>query len=142
MDCEAHVRSIAHELDNIAKGITWFCPQCGEEHLIYSEGEDAPECPDCHEPMEQMTMSDWFNDRWYNCEVMIDPTDPSQVKWGRVMVACGGPNIWVNTGDEKIQLFWWGNNAETDIEHDTAMEVNDLIQDYWQMQVRDRMEDF
>ena len=31
----------------------------------------------------------------------------------RILVAFGGPNIWVNTQSEQVEGYWWGDNAFT-----------------------------
>lgn len=33
-----------------------------------------------------------------------------QVVGAKVMVACGGPNVWVDT-DGLVEGYWWGNHA-------------------------------
>ena len=31
----------------------------------------------------------------------------------RILVAFGGPNIWVNTQSGQVEGYWWGDNAFT-----------------------------
>ena len=27
------------------------------------------------------------------------------------MITCGGPNIYINTNNKRVELYWWGDTA-------------------------------
>lgn len=134
MDCEIRVKSIAEQLDNIFAGIAYYCPACGETHTQqpYEYEQDTQTCPSCGEDMEQMTFRDYFEDN-LGVDVTVDMYDPTQVKYGRIMVAWGGPNIYVDTGDEEVQLFWWMDTAKAPIRHEVAQAIDEYLQDEWEL---------
>ena len=35
-------------------------------------------------------------------------------KSARILVAFGGPNIWIDTGKKKVEGYWWGKYAEAE----------------------------
>tara|TARA_R110002049_G_C8922835_1_gene543418 strand:- start:37 stop:381 length:345 start_codon:yes stop_codon:yes gene_type:complete len=46
------------------------------------------------------------------------------LKGARILVAFGGPNIWINTVTEQVEGYWWGdkvildyNRDELDLDH-------------------------
>lgn len=40
----------------------------------------------------------------------------------RVLVAFGGPNIWVNTRTETVEGYWWGSNAFASFEDNLGLD--------------------
>ena len=36
------------------------------------------------------------------------------------MVACGGPNIYVDTGSKAVELYWWTDRASYSLLSETA----------------------
>lgn len=46
---------------------------------------------------------------------------------GRVMVAFGGPTIWVNTRSKQVELYWWNEYADYPISEEAAAMVDDLL---------------
>ena len=45
----------------------------------------------------------------------------------RLMVACGGPNIYIDTMAREVQLYWWSTSAKAWI----PSEVCDAIDEVW-----------
>ena len=39
-----------------------------------------------------------------------------------VLVAFGGPNIWIHTRSNTIKGYWWGDNAETSYEDNIGLD--------------------
>ncbi len=139
MDCENRVKYIAEQLDDIFAGIAYYCPACGETHTLQPNeyDEDSHACPACGEVMEPMTFYDYFEDN-LGMEVTADVYDPTQVKYGRILVAFGGPNIYVDTGDEEVQLYWCPTVAKADIRHEVAQAIDEYIQEVWESRLGER----
>lgn len=130
MSADSVAKSVANRFNNVVRGIIWYCPQCGEEHLDAS-GCETVECPDCDVEMEQMTINDELQDGWFNDEIILSTDDPAIVKDGSIMVGCGGPNVWVNSRSKKVEVYWWADYAEAPIDTDTADAVREVLQDVW-----------
>lgn len=47
----------------------------------------------------------------------------------RVLVACGGPNIWVNTRTRTVEGVWWSDSATASF--DDNLGLNDALSDLW-----------
>ena len=47
------------------------------------------------------------------------------------MVACGGPNIYIDTADQKVKLYWRGDYADYMIDQDAANAVDQWAEEYW-----------
>jgi hypothetical protein len=48
----------------------------------------------------------------------------------RVLVAFGGPNIWIDTTTQKVEGYWWGDYAEASY-HKDPMGLNDAVEDLY-----------
>lgn len=89
-----HVNSIAADL---VDGMTY--EECGMNH----EECDA-------QPDDMISSFDWLQDALdINYIVNSDKT----FKSAKVLVAFGGPNIWVCFDDMKVKGYWWGDYAES-----------------------------
>lgn len=47
----------------------------------------------------------------------------------RVLVAFGGPNIWVDTRRGMVDGAWWGNSASASF--DDAIGLDDALSEFW-----------
>lgn len=110
-DNTAHCIDIAHELDAIANGGIIRCPICGE--LVskpYIEGESIELDCGCHididdlDDLDEVTMCDYFDNRSLDVKFTID-SDFDYVS-ARIMIAFGGPNIYIDTNNSKVELYW------------------------------------
>jgi len=48
----------------------------------------------------------------------------------RVLVAFGGPNIWINTQKREVEGYWWSEKATAQYYHDSD-ELDELAQEYY-----------
>jgi hypothetical protein len=49
----------------------------------------------------------------------------------RVLVAFGGPNVWIDTTTQKVEGYWWGDYAEARY-HNDPMGLNEALEDLYQ----------
>lgn len=52
-------------------------------------------------------------------------------KSARLLVAFGGPNIWIDLNDEKVKGYWWGDYAEANIYGDFMREIEQWIEELY-----------
>ena len=52
-------------------------------------------------------------------------------KGARVLVAFGGPNIWINTVTQQVEGYWWGEDF-TESFRDDAMEITAVLEDLFE----------
>lgn len=48
----------------------------------------------------------------------------------RIMVACGGPNIWVDTFEKTVHGYWGGDEAIAYLTNDCCQKIEDEFDDY------------
>ena len=93
-----------------------------EVHMFYimSDGEAIFEGD-----IEIATIGDYFDD-FYDIDYVIG--SDKHYKACRVLVAFGGPNIYINTWDEQVQLEWWSEKAIADIPEGLCMAIDEFFE--------------
>lgn len=49
----------------------------------------------------------------------------------RVLVAFGGPNIWINTQTKTVEGYWWGTEASARY-HTDALGLDEALETLWE----------
>lgn len=120
-----HCKAIAEEVERFANGHYYKCPECGECIEIDEEGEKIT-CPECgsasdFDDFETVSLYDYFDDI-LDIDYIIDSR--KEYKACRIMVACGGPNIYINTWDKQVELYWWTESANYPMSYDVCDEID------------------
>lgn len=131
---------IAEELEAYAGGDCVKCPECGRIHYKSDfeerkneDGEMVYICPDCGEEVEDpddletLSIYDYLQDV-FGVEYRID--ERGELNSVEIMIACGGPNIYINTERRAVCLYWWGDSAEYPI--DCADAVDEWAAEMWE----------
>ena len=94
---------------------------CDNIHMFYvmPDGEAIFEGD-----IEIATIGDYFND-FYDVDYVVD--SDKKYKACRVLVAYGGPNIYIDTWDEQVQLEWCSKKAITDIPKDLCITIDEFF---------------
>ena len=129
-DNKKHCEHIAKDLEAYSNGELYRCPECGETITFDDEqfnGEAGTyTCQECnaifeeHE-LEALSLYDYFDD-YFDIEYRIG--SDKQFRSVRIMVACGGPNIYIDTASRAVELYWWGNDASYPIDRDVCDEID------------------
>ena len=92
-----------------------------EVHMFYlmSDGEAIFEGD-----IEIATIGDYFDD-FYDIDYVIG--SDKHYKACRVLVAFGGPNIYIDTWKKEVQLFWWSDTAIADIPNELCAEIDEFF---------------
>lgn len=116
-------KAIAEGLEKVASGDYFMYD--GELYPI--DTEDFPEVKGCRydEENDMYIMPDgeelfagdvypvdileWLGDNVYDIEYTIG--SDKEYRSARIMIACGGPNIYLNTRTEDVELYWWSEHA-------------------------------
>lgn len=122
---DRHCQRIAEELENYCAGTVYRCPECNE---IFTAPEDCEvyRCPDCGhvaniDEYEQQSIYDFLED----ClDIEYRMSSRHELRSVQIMVAFGGPNIYIDTGSNKVELYWWGDRASYPISSDAAEELD------------------
>lgn len=128
-----HCKSIALRLEAVADGRMYKCPNCGEfveDNVLFCDcGEQVDLIGDEEndvEPWENVSFWDYFEGGIYDIEYRINAE--REYKSVRIMIACGGPNIFIDTASRAVELYWWTDRASYMIDADTC----DIIDDYFE----------
>jgi hypothetical protein len=132
-----HCKHIADELERYAEGEVYRCTECGEICTI-EEAEDEDGftiyrtscgCALDYEP-DQMSVYDFIADA---LDIEVSCGLDREYRSARVMVACGGPNIYIDTARKAVELYWWTDRAEYPISSSAADALDEAIAEYWEV---------
>lgn len=130
-----HCKRIAEELEQYTDGNVYRCTECGELCTI-EEAEDEDGftvyktscgCTLDYEP-DQMSLYDFIAD---TLDVEVSCSLDREYHSARIMVACGGPNIYIDTARKAVELYWWTDRAEYPISSSAADALDETIEEIW-----------
>lgn len=130
-----HCRRIIETMEDYYKGIMYSYK--GEEYntddLEIAENEEGYIIEGefvSIDDMEQLSLWDYFSDDdIYDIKYTIDGN--KNFCGVRLMVACGGPNIYINTMTGDVELYWWGDDAKASMSRDLINEINAIWEEYY-----------
>lgn len=130
---ENRVESIALELECYINGVYYRCPECGETVSFPDGVGDKYRCPHCKYTAdisiyEPLSLWDYLQDV-YDVEYYIG--GDRELRGVRLMVACGGPNIYIDSKRRKVELYWWTDYAEWPLYSEVCDELNQLAEEFW-----------
>lgn len=132
----AHCKHIAQELDAYVNDEMKRCPECGEIHRRdwddVGEVFRCPCCGDISDPddWEQLGIWDFLTDVFdveYRCG------SDREYRSVRIMVACGGPNIYLDTASRDVELYWWNERSRYPMSYEAAEALDEWAEEYWNM---------
>lgn len=97
------------------------CPECGEwvQFGDYTAEDYA----------EQASLYDYIADA-YDFEVTRGGLEKdAPIRGVRVCVAFGGPNIYIDTNECAVKLYWWTDRAEYLLDRNACNELDELIEE-------------
>jgi hypothetical protein len=131
-----HCKMIADQLEAIAEGRMYICPECGEFiHESNFSGNTGHICPCCKaeeialDDCEQATIFDYVNDSVLDIEYRISAD--RKYKSVRLMVACGGPNISIDTAECAVQLRWWTDREEFPLSKEASEAIDEAFEELY-----------
>lgn len=130
-----HCKRIAETLEEYVNGDIYKCPECGEHcNIEETENENGEIIYKCscgceteYEP-EQMTLYDYLDDI-FDIEYRI--SGRGEYRSVQIMVACGGPNIYINTASKQVELYWWRDRADYPISFDTVDALDEWAEELY-----------
>lgn len=127
----AHCKHIADDIDDYVCGRVVRCPECGglitidddrEKHLCrcgYIDDVDE---------FETLGIYDYLEDV-YDIEYRIG--SDKQLRSVQLMVACGGPNIYIDTASKQVELYWWGDRADWSLSSEAVESIDEWAEEYY-----------
>ena len=128
-----HCKQIAEELEAYADGRVHRCPDCNEIIHLPDDVGDKYKCPACgtvHDlgDLEQLGMHDYMEDI-LDIDYIVNYR--KEYKACRILVAFGGPNIYIDTFKGCVDLYWWTDRASFDLTPDAINAIDDWAEEYW-----------
>ena len=125
--------SIALELEAYAAGEFYRCPDCGEVLHMADHTGDKYKCPQCGavndtDDFEQCSIWDYFND-YLDIDYVV--TSSKEYKACRVLVAYGGPNIYIDTMSGYVELYWWSERTRYKMLSHAIDAVDEWAEEMW-----------
>lgn len=130
-----HCKRIAQDVEDYAEGRVYRCPECGEILTLPDDVGDKYRCPDCEtvsdvDDLEQLGLYDYFSD-CLDIEYRVSGRARDAFRSVCIMVACGGPNIYIDTASKAVELYWWTDRASYPLSHDACDAIDDWASEYW-----------
>lgn len=140
-----HVKAIALELEDIVNGyyknvdgepVKVESDSNGYNYLIhngdiYCESGSTFDDGDNYDidTLDDYTIYDYFSDV-YDIEWTLN--SDFSYKAVRLMVACGGPNIYINTLSGDVELYWWTETARYPMSRDVISAIDEYYEEYYE----------
>lgn len=80
---------------------------------------------------DPVSMWDFFGDDIYNIEYRIDGN--KEYRSVEIMVACGGPNIYIDTAKKAVCLYWWNEKGIAYLSDETVVEIDYMFEEMFNM---------
>ena len=136
-----HCKYIAEELEKVASGDYFMYD--GElfpidmedfaevEGCRYDEESELYIMPDgeelCEGDVYPVDIVEYLGDNIYDVEYTIGSN--KEYRGVRIMVACGGPNIYINTNTKDVELYWWSESARYPMSSDVVNMIDSIYEE-------------
>ena len=129
-----HCKHIAETIEAITEGRVYQCEECGEYVTMPAYVGDKYRCPHCEnvaeiEDYNEVTIYDYTSDV-YDIEYRIG--SDMQYRSVKIMVACGGPNIYIDTQEKAVRLYWWNEYAEYPLSYGACDVIDNEFEELFQ----------
>lgn len=128
-----HCKHIALEAEAYADGAVHRCPDCGEEIRFPDNVGDKYRCPHCHnvadvDEYEQLSIWDYMSDI---LDIDYVVSRDREYRSCKILVAWGGPNIYIDTASALVKLYWWTEYAEYPLSYEARDAIDEWAEEYW-----------
>ena len=129
-----HCKSIANDIDKYVDGAMYTCPDCGEVIEMPETVGDKFKCPCCGLVEEvneyhELSIYDYLIDT-FDIEYRIG--SDKELRSVCIMVACGGPNIYLDTASKNVELYWWSESAKYPLSYAAVDAINEYAEELYQ----------
>ena len=132
-----HCKSIRERLEGYYNGEYYQCPECGE--IVHIPDLDDTKLDECfrlpcgcaiedYDDLYSLSVYSFFDDRFDTIYYFGEDGDMRGV---RILIAFGGPNIYVDTYRKTVELFWWTETATVDLEQELCEDITEIFEDMY-----------
>jgi len=94
------INQVKHVIESLENPAEYYCQDCGLTC-------DNEECECGNTDLSPITAYDYLND---TLEINWVLNNDKTYKGATVLVALGGPNIWIDTVSNEVQGYWWSDS--------------------------------
>lgn len=128
-----YCKSIAQDVHDYATGSCYRCPECEKTLTLPDNVGDKYRCPDCgtvHEvnALEQLSIWDYMSDV---LDIRYIVERDKSYRSVEVLVTFGGPNIWISTESQSVELYWWTDRASYPLSHEAVDALDEWAQEIY-----------
>ena len=136
-----HCKAIAENLEQVASGdyfmydgelfpidtddfseVNGCCYNEENDMYIMADGEEI-----CEGDVYPVGILEWLGDNEYDIEYTIG--GDKGYRGVRIMIACGGPNIYINTNSGDVELYWWNESARYPMSSDVVNMIDSTYEE-------------
>ncbi len=101
----------------------YYCLEDDGYYYYHIGGEQIEETE-----VEPASLWDYIcNAEFYNTDYVLDSNKELQAV--RLMITCGAPNVYINTWDKRVELFWWSESGEAYLPAEICEWITDVIRE-------------
>lgn len=119
-DCKELAREYADDIAAYTDGRMWR-DEDGEDHEI-AEGEQPGE------GWHQLGISDYLDGM---LDYRVICARNGDYIAAHVLMAFGGPNVWVNTDTQEVAVYWGASSATWPLPYGAGEEIDAVINELW-----------
>lgn len=113
---EKYCKGIADQLEAVVNGVMMECPHCGnytDKRNYYDSDSETCVCEHCGETIEHAADTDEISIYELLADSVYDMSYTVSLEYNgltlrgcEIMIACGGPNVYLNTNSGDVELYW------------------------------------
>lgn len=126
-------KAIAEEIDAYSAGNMYRCPECGEIVEMPETVGDKFKCYHCEEvsevdAFEQLSIYDYLDDI---LDIDFTVNRYKEYQSCSICIGWGGPNIYIDTDDAYIKLYWGSTREQYPIRYSTRDDIDEWAEEYF-----------
>lgn len=128
-----HCKSIADNVHDYATGRCYRCSECDETLTLPDDVGDKYRCPYCGtvrkvDDLEQLSICDYLDDV---LDLRYIVERDKSFRSVEICVAFGGPNIWISTESQSVELYWWSDRASYPLSYEAVEALDEWAEELW-----------
>lgn len=128
-------QGIAEEINAYADGNIYRCPDCNEIIEMSDDVGEKFRCPYCGETndtgdFDQLSIYDYLDDI-LAIDFTVDRN--KEYKSCEICIGWGGPNIYIDTDDAYVKLYWGNTSEKYPISYTASDEIDEWAEEYYNL---------